>query len=110
VNINIQSKAVNTLSSATAIGAMFALGLSSVLLIGSIAPAAASSSGPQRNSSVSRIPPPDVRDHRDGPKVIHDHQNGTTTRDQRAPMARGGVTVGQGKPRSRHVPCYGNLC
>jgi hypothetical protein len=117
MNTNIQSKVAKRLSSAIAIGAMLALGLSSVLLFGSIGPAAAGKSGQQRNSSVSRIPQPDVRDHRTKPTVTdhrertHDHRTSTTPRP-----TSGGVTVSDTK-RGRHaitkrnkIPCYGNLC
>jgi len=110
MNTIIQSKAIRSLSSITTLGVFLVLGLSSVLLIGTIAPAAAGKSSQNRTASMTGGASAITRDHRDGPKVIHDHQNGTTIHDQRAPVARGGVTVKDGKPRPRHIPCYGNLC
>lgn len=86
--------------------AMFALGVASVVLIGSIVPAAASKGGKQAAAPAAFIPKPDIRDHRPKP-VVRDHINGTVVRDHTG----GSVPVKESNRRPRgKTPCLGNLC
>jgi hypothetical protein len=91
------------------LGAMIVLGIAGVVLVGSVAPGKAG----QQRASVSRVPPPDVRDHRPKPPTT-DHR--TKAHDHRVERPVGSVHVTDTK-RGRHaitrrnkVPCYGNLC